>query len=1097
VPACLSRPHRLALRAVACAGLMGILLAGCSEPLPEDVSAATRSLPEKVDFNFHVRPILSDKCFACHGPDGGTRKAGLRLDLREAAVAELDESPGHYAIVPGRPARSELVARILSDDPEFRMPSKESHKTLSATEKATLVRWIEQGAEYKPHWAFIPPARATPPSDATAPGEIDRFVLARLEAAGLKPSPPADKESLLNRVTFALTGLPPTPAEMKAFLSDTSAEAYEKVVDRLLTSPRHGERMASYWMDVARYADTDGYQMDGPRRLFPWRDWVIDAFNQNMPYDRFVTWQLAGDLLPQATRDQFVATAFNRLHRRNAEEGTDPEEYRVEYVIDRTNTFGKAFLGLTLECARCHDHKYDPISQKAYYQTYAFFNSTNENGLYTDKEVTPGAARMLPDAQAETKLAEARKQVEEQADRVVAAEKNASGEVEKWLSSIAAQPASLRADLQKSVRSAQVAHYSFDEVTGKVPYEGGDRRAANELDVTPNSVDPKTPATMQSPVRKPGVKGDAFFIGDYSGAYLGKNIGRYDQTDAFSIDLWVYPNEVYPEASIFLHSNHERHGHRGYNLFLKNNRLRFVMSHAWPHDHLEVLSDEALPAKKWSRVTLTYAGSGKASGVRLYRDGKPLHLTTLRDHLTRSVNVDEKTSFIFVYRGFALGVRIPLRHMKDGGIDELSVFNRRLSDLEVRFLHDPKMASSAAGEGVRAMLRDHAVGRTSAVVEEQARLKASREQLVKLLGTVPELMVMGDTAQMREAFILNRGVFSDHGEPVKPTALESILPFEASMPRNRLGLAQWLFSKDHPLTARVFVNRLWQMHFGRGLVETAADFGAQGTPPSHPELLDWLAVTFRESGWDMKAMHKRIVMSATYRQASTLSPEALRSDPQNVLLIRGPRLRLPAEMIRDNALAVSGLLVERVGGESQFPYQPAGYTESSPGIPMKYPAPSEAGEGLYRRSLYTYWKRGAPPPFMMIFDKTEADVCTVTRTVTNSPLQALALLNDTQFVEAARVLAQNVARETPDASERLSKVFYSFIRREPDETELSSLRTFYDTERKRFAEAPADAHAYLEVGEAPVDASLDAPDTAALAVIANVVMNTPEAYTSR
>ncbi len=611
---------RNARRAALAMAAFAALLSGCEPPLPEDVAAASKSLPDKVDFNFHVRPILSDKCFACHGPDARTRKAGLRLDVREDALAELEENPGKHAIVPGAAARSELFRRIVSADADFRMPSKESNKTLSAAEKAMLVRWIEQGAEYKPHWAFIRPVKAELPKvSARVASEIDRFVVARLDAQKLKPAPPADKQSLLNRVSFDLTGLPPTPEEMSAFVSDDSPDAYEKVVHRLLASPRYGERMASYWMDVARFADSDGYQLDGKRLLYPWRDWVIEAFNQNMSYDRFVTWQLAGDLIRDEhgdapTRAQLVATAFNRLHRRNAEQGTDPEEYRVEYVVDRTNTFGKAFLGLTLECARCHDHKYDPISQKAYYQTYAFFNSTNENGLYTDVEITPGAAALLPTPEQEAAIADARRQIEEKKRAVSVAERQVAPAVDAWLASLAKQPASaLRAQLEQSVRAATTAHYSFDKVTRRAPANGTTVRSQDEtLLSTPNAMDSRTPATLQSPVRKPGIKGDAFFIGDYSAAFLGKGIGRYDHTHPFSIDLWIYPNEVHPEASVFLNSNYERHGHKGYNLLLKDNRLRFVMSHSWPHDNLEVVSDEALPAKRWSHVTLTYSGSGKA-----------------------------------------------------------------------------------------------------------------------------------------------------------------------------------------------------------------------------------------------------------------------------------------------------------------------------------------------------------------------------------------------------------------------------------------------------------------------------------------------------
>jgi hypothetical protein len=739
----------------------------------------------RLDFNYHVKPILSDKCFACHGPDEKRRDSGLRLDTEEGAFAALKNDPHRFAIVRGNPGQSELVRRIFSEDPKLRMPPVASNLTLSEQEKEVLKKWVEQGAEYKKHWAFIPPQRPQLPavSDESWPlGAIDRFVLAKLEEKDLRPGQPSDKERLLRRVSFDLTGLPPAVEEADAFLADNSPDAYEKAVDRLLASPAYGERWASYWLDLARYGDTHGYQDDFPRLMWPWRDWVIHAFNQNLPYDRFVTWQLAGDLLPDATKEQILASGFNRNHKITHEGGVIPEEYRTEYVMDRTGTFGKAFLGMSVECARCHDHKYDPVSQKDFYSLYAFFNNVSEVGL------------------------------------------------------------------------------------------------------------------------------------DYT-SHKGKFV---------------------PKPTL-------------------------TLSHADVQSVLTFINGKSLSPK-----------------------------------------------------------------------DTLKV------------------------------------------------------------------MVMNDDS-LRKAYVLSRGQYDlPSAKQVRGDAPAAILPLDTSRHgKNRLGLARWLFDPRHPLTGRVMVNRLWQEVFGRGLVATSEDFGNQGNLPSHPELLDWLAVEFRERGWDVKHMLKLMVTSAAYRQSSVTTPALREADPENVWLARGPRYRLNSEMIRDNVLFSSGLLSREVGGPSVKPYQPEGIWEA---IVVGDKGRGETsykqdqGEKLYRRSLYTYWRKTIPPPSMLTFDAAMKETCEVRRVRTSTPLQALTLLNDPQVLEAARVLAAGlVADESLTVEQKIERAFRKILTRRPTEKEVAILGQGYREELARLRAAPDQADKLLRVGEHPQNGKADPVRSAAFMQVVSMIYNLDEA----
>lgn len=757
------------------------LLATCNSA--KDGNGELARLPDVVDYNFHIRPILSDKCFACHGPDNNTREAGLRLDTKEGAYAALKDSPGLFAVVPGKPDKSDVYHRIITTDEALRMPPPASNLVLTERETRLIERWIEQGAVYKPHWAFTPPVKPEVPKKEGkkwAQNEIDYFIAEKMSNAGFKPNSEADKEHLLRRVSLDITGLPPNENLMKRFMADDSPQAYGRLVDTLLASAAYGERMALHWMDVARYADSYGYQDDDVRTQWPWRDWVIHAFNENMPYSQFVTWQLAGDLLPDATKEQILATAFNRNHKITEEGGVIDEEYRVAYTIDKTNTYTKAILGITMECAQCHDHKYDPLLQKDYYSMFAFFNNTLEKGL-----------------------------------------------------------------------------------------EG-----------TVNSGPSKTPR------------------------------------------LTITPSD-------------------------RNTLLNFI--------------------NKW---------------------------------------------------------------------DE--------------------------------------------------RLDVS-------------VSVMGEQDTVRPTYILNRGVYDAPGERVYPGTPAAILPFDSTrMPANRLGLAEWTFSEKNPLTARVFVNQLWALFFGKGLVHTVADFGNQGELPTHPELLDWLAVDFRENGWNIKRLIKQFVMSATYRQSSEMTPRHRERDPDNRYYARASRLRLPAEMIRDQVLASSGLLNKTIGGPSIKPYQPEGIWEvTSPGRGALAHYVQDHGDALYRRGLYMFFKLTLPPPAMLVFDASTRDVCQVTRQRTNTPLQALVMLNDPTVLEAARIMAGRmlVAQPSQTTDQYINKAFRSILCRDATEKEIKVLQEYYKEELERFRKDTKGADAYLHIGEAPVENRIPKAEYAALMSVIHAVYNLEEATT--
>ena len=1037
-----------------------------------------------VQFNRDIRPILSEHCYACHGPDERKRLSKLRLDVETSARGDLG---GHSAIVPGDPAASELIRRVTSGDQARRMPpAYAGAEKLSSREIALLTRWIAQGAQWQKHWAFIPPSRPELPaiSDRRWPrNPIDDFVMARLDAEGLKPSPEAEKRALLRRVSLDLTGLPPTPADVETFLRDESAGAYEKVVDRLLASPHYGERMAARWLDAARYADTNGYQTDAERFMWRWRDWVIDAFNRNLPYDRFAVEQMAGDLLPGATRDQVIATGFNRNHRSNGEGGIIPEEYAVEYVVDRVDTTATVFLGLTLGCARCHNHKYDPFTQAEYYRMFAYFNQVPERGnAFKYGNSPPTVTAPTPEQEARLQALESRLAAAEQ--REAALEPQISSAQREWEKSLAGGT-----EFDWAPSRALAVHLSLDgslngEITPDPP------RSEKYLYLMENGpVQQEVSFTGQAQWKDGAAQyaaGRSGQAGDFDGKrYIDVgNVANFGFYDSFTLSAWINPTSA--TGTILSRANDEAEG-KGFTLFLKDGHLSANLIQRWLDDGVRIESEAAVPLRRWSHVAVTYDGSRLASGVRLYLDGQPLKVRVLLDYMNQPFDVKQP---------LRIGAGLGPSNRFQGGIANVRVYRSALKPEEAAMLALPDPVSRLAQVPFARRTRAQAAKLREAFLDRYApdRLRAAHRQVLdlsvernRLIDSFPTVMVMQDAPIPRETHILQRGAYDRPGDQVDPGVPSVLPPLPAGAPQNRLGLAKWLVDASNPLTARVAVNAFWRNAFGVGLVKTVEDFGSQGEWPSHPELLDWLATEFVRTGWDVKAMQKTIVMSATYRQSSKVTPELLQKDPENRLLARGPRLRLPAEMLRDQALAVSGLLVDKIGGPSVKPYQPAGlWKELSGGDDYK----PDTGEGLHRRSLYTFWKRTAPPPMMMNFDAAGRETCVVRELRTNTPLQALNLMNDVTYLEAARKMAERMMREGGDTP--ASRIAYGFelatarMPRDRESRVLAESLAFY---RDQFQSDPAAAAKYLTQGVAPRDEKLDSGELAAYSALASLILN--------
>ncbi len=1014
----------------------------------------------RIDFTRQIRPLLSDRCFRCHGPDASKRKAKLRLDVREGAFKKM--GAGWAIVKPGDPGKSEVIRRITTDDIEDMMPPPESNLSLTDAEKALLTRWIAEGADYRPHWSLAPVSAAAPPAlrDGSGPANpIDAFVRARLDQEGLLPAPKASSETLIRRLAFNLTGVPPSPAEIDAFLDDRAAGAYERLVDRYLASPAYGERMAMDWLDLARYADTYGYQNDVERDMSPYRDWVIGAFNRNLPYDQFLTWQLAGDLLPNPTREQRIATAFNRLHRQTNEGGSIEEEFRTEYVVDRVNTFGMSMLGLTLECARCHDHRFDPITQRDYYSLFAFFNNIDESGLYSHfTNATPSPSMLL--------WTPAREQDHQRlAAEMRAMEAGLEQLRRQGRAAFKAQPAS------EAIRPpAPIARLTFDAAEG---------------DKTPDSVLAQGAELKDGVVLDSGREPGRFarFSGDNSIVHPG--IRTFGRTDAFSLALRLQPTELQDRAVVVHQSRAwSDAGSRGFELTLDRGRVFFGLIHFWPGNAIAVRSRLPLPLNVWSSLVITYDGSSRAAGIGIYLNGARLAVDVIRDHLYKDITYDRAAGDnVNEQPRLTIGARFRDSGFKNGLLDDLQVFDMALTPAEV-----------AAAAGVMPgpdSAFDHFLSREYQPYRSAlARLRALRVEDNTLIAHVPELMVMEEMRPPRPAHRLERGAYDAPREVVARDTPASLPPFPSNQPRNRLGLARWLTDRRNPLASRVAVNRIWRMHFGRGIVATQEDFGSQGRLPTHPELLDFLADRFMASGWDVKALHRLIVTSETFQQSSSAAAALVTRDPDNQLLARGPKRRLLAESIRDSGLAASGLLNPTIGGPSVKPYQPAGLWEQS-GTGKTYK--QGTGADLYRRSLYTFWRRTSPPPSMVTFDAMSREVCTAKREVTTTPLQSLVLLNDPQFVEAARRLAETVMKQSPaDEAARTRAAFRALIGRVPDETEARILSWLFKEQQAVFTAHPDDALQLVAVGESRRSQDLEPVDLAAMTTVVNAIMNFDE-----
>ena len=1006
---------------------------------------------EKLSFNREIRPILADRCFACHGPDvkGATGLGSdLRLHLRE--LATKPNAAGKTAIVPGNVDGSEMVRRIFSDDENERMPPTKSNKRLTADEKSVLKRWIAEGAEYQAHWAFVAPERGTVPvvqNSAACRNEIDRFVVSRLERSQLTPSAEADRTTLIRRLSFDLIGLPPSPAEVAEFLADRDENAYEKLVDRLLQSPHYGERMAMPWLDAARYADSNGYQTDAQRFMWPWRDWVINAFNSNMPFDQFTVEQLAGDLLPNATVNQQIATGFNRNHRITTEGGSINEEWLAELVIDRVDTTAQVWMGLTAGCARCHDHKYDPLSQKEFYQLFAFFNNVPEPGVGRDGNTPP----------------------------VIKAPRAADTQ-----------------KLQELETVVVTAEHTVKDVEVRLP----ELQAAWERETAPKLIAAVEDQWKQLEPSAVTSSGGATLTRLPDGSYLagGKNpsldvytvVAAVHQVIITGILLEAMPHESLPGQSLGRHVNGN-----------------YVLSEF----EAEVVSGGVAKPVKFAKATASYSQpnwpienviDGKA------QTGWAIDGNDSAKRLTRQA-IFIPVEPIAVSEGATLTVRL-----KHEALDTHAIGRFRVS-----ITSDAAPAlrgQSAVPDAVSLALRLPAAERsptqlaeitkffraTSAgeVTKADAALVAASKSRDDFAAMVPTVMVMQEMPQPRETHLLIRGQYDQKGEVVTANLPAALPPLSPDAPRNRLGFAQWLVAPTHPLTARVAVNRMWERFFGVGIVKSSENFGMQGEYPSQPELLDWLATEFIRSSWDMKALQKTIVMSATYRQSSALTPVAFERDPENRLLARGPRFRLQSELIRDNALAIAGLLGPAIGGPSVRPYQPDGVWDevSSYGDLLRYK--HDTGEGLYRRSMYTIWKRTAAPPQMLMFDSPSREFCQVKRSRTNTPLQALTLLNEITFVEASRVFAQQVMTaggETPAA--RLTYAFRRATARAPSAAELRLLSASLERRLTKFRQDPAAAVKLISLGDAPRDEKLDPVELAAYTVTASVLLNLDEVVT--
>jgi hypothetical protein len=1029
-------------------------------------SIAAAAEPE-IEYNRDIRPILVDNCFACHGADSAARQADLRLDVRETAL-EMG------AIVPGDLSESGLVDRIESDDPDLVMPPPATKKSLKPEQKELLKKWIASGAEYQPHWSFIPPVRPAVPEvndKAWVKNPIDAFVLAKLESMGLKPAPEADRRTLARRLSLDITGLPPDPAAVEAFVNDQSPDAYEKFVDQLMDSKQWGEHRGRHWLDVARYADTHGIHFDNYREIWAYRDWVIKALNQNKPFDQFTIEQLAGDLLPNRTLDQVVASGFNRCNITTNEGGAIAEEYLVLYNRERTETVAQTWLGMTAGCAVCHDHKFDPLSQREFYSLAAFFNNTTQGAMDGNISNTPPIMQ-IPRAEDEERWNAIDAEIAAAQERVEERKQQARAAFDQWLASADVDA------LAKSVPTdALYLAASLSEGQGKstkIQVEGKDR---------------DVPLTDKASWQEGNAGGKA--LQTTGAAFELADVGDFERDQPFSVSAWVKLNPNDTSGAVVARMDNTSK-HRGWDLWVQGRRVGMHVINQWPDNALKVVAQGQVEGNKWTHVTVSYDGSSKASGVKIYYNGEEQKTNVEADKLSDTV----KTAV-----PLKLGQRHTAEPLPGFAIEDLRIYTKSLLAGEV--------AALAKTSRFAALLAKPAEERTPAEKDELYSwwLGTSDEEFKSAAGVVTALeseksaivargaiaYVMQEKNEPPMAFILNRGEYDQRKDPVSPGTPKILPPMAEELPRNRLGFAQWLLEPDHPLTARVTVNRFWQEVFGDGIVRSSGDFGTTGDLPSNQPLLDWMAIEFREQGWDMKKFFKLILTSSTYRQAAINTPEKLAKDPENRFLSRGPRYRMDAEMVRDYALASSGILVPKIGGPSVKPYQPEGVWEAVAMIGSNTrDYKQDSGESLYRRSMYTFWKRSAPPASMEILNAPNREECTVRRERTNTPLQALVTLNDPQFVEAARFLAERTLKEAADDEGRLKFIVQRVLVRPLRDREQQILSESLRELRTYYTENAEDAQKLAAVGESKPDASMNAVELATWTMMANQLMNLDE-----
>ncbi|MBM1107727.1 DUF1553 domain-containing protein [Aurantibacter crassamenti] len=1070
--------------------LILIVTVSCGGPeLPDDVALAYEKLPKQLDFNQHVKPILSDKCFLCHGPDEAKISAGLQLHLPDLAFKESENNPGKYAIVPGNAGSSLMIDRILSDDPELVMPVPESHLTLTEYEKAVLVRWIEDGAEYKDHWAFISPKEQNPPKvklEDKIVNPIDNFILAKLELENLETNERANKETILRRLTFDLTGLPPTLDEINTFINDDSPNAFEIQVDRLLSSQHYGEQMALDWMDLSRYADTNGYTVDRYRDVSPYRDWVIKSFNTNVPYDQFIRWQLAGDMMPNATKEQILATTFNRLHPQNGEGGIIDEEFRSEYVSDRTNVVSEGLMGLTMACAKCHDHKYDPISQKNYFEMYSFFNNQQESGQISYDWSMPAPTLLLPNKEQEQFLSYIEKLINDKEQNVKVASTAAEQEAQKWINNEGYQKIN--------------PNQTPKGLIAKVDFNNG--QLVNKIKPFQKGKMERQYSTNQTPSYTKGFDGKGLQLDGDAWLNLGK-VGIFQRHEPFSVGIRIYvPKDL--ETGVIFHKGigAKLFNFRGYHLAIKDNKIEALLAHLHPGNAIVKYSLDDIPKEKWIQLTMTYDGSSTANGLHIYLDGKILTTETEIDNLYKDIVFNKKAHGMKGVPddpGLQIGARWRGKGIGGAVVDDITVFERELNALEILQIANKTTIENLIKKPINQLstnekndlLKYYIKTNSKTYTDASKSLKQTRKTYVDSVDRIQDIMVMKEMKSPRPSFILERGQYDVHGEQVYPNTPEKIFAFPDSLEKNRLGLAKWVTDKANPLTARVAVNRYWKNIFGTGLVRTVEDFGNQGELPSHPALLDWLAIEFMNSGWDVKKLHKLMVMSNTYRQSSVASSAQLSVDKPNRLLARGPSKRLTGEMLRNNALVASGLMNKTIGGPSVSPYQPKGLWKINGSAYQE-----DTGEKLYRKSMYTIWKRSVPHPTIATFDTPDRSLCTVRRQETNTPLQALVMLNDPTYVETSRVLGYTMLSYS-NVKEGIAAIFKKLTGRNAQDKELNLLADLQLKEYENFKSNKSKTDGWLNTGEFRISNKNDAAMVAANAVVASTIMNSDATITKR